>query len=139
MPFLLDTCVLSEVWKPKPHAEVLGWLSGTIEDELFLSVMTLGEIWHGIAVMPAGRRKDRLSQDYVAVKRRFSGRVLPVSEAVAERWAELWATARRAGRALHAVDGVLAATAIVHDMSLVTRNVSDFQATGASLLNPWDE
>ena len=138
MPFLLDTCVLSEVWKPKPDPGVLQWLGAAVEDELFLSVLTLGEIRNGISILADGRRKQRLSQDYVALRRRFAPRLVPVNEAVAERWGELSASARRAGRALHVVDGLLAATAMAHDMPLVTRNVKDFEATGVPLLDPWN-
>jgi predicted nucleic acid-binding protein len=137
MPFLLDTCLHSEVWKPSPNAGVLEWLGDSIEEESFLSVLTLGEIKKGIEALAVGRRRDRLSRDFVLLRGRFAGRVLPVTELTAERWGELSAAAARAGRTLHVVDGLLAATAVVHGLTLVTRNTSDFAATPVPLLNPW--
>jgi len=135
--FLLDTCLLSEVWKPSPNRGVITWLEGSTEEELLLSALTLGELRKGIAVLPEGRRKAGLLRDYVRLRGRFEGRVLPVTDLVGERWGELSAEARRAGKHLHVVDGLLAATALVHGLTLVTRNVGDFAALPVPLENPW--
>jgi predicted nucleic acid-binding protein len=138
MSYLLDTCVVSEPWKPSPSRAVLAWLGDTLEEELLVSVLTLGEIQKGIARLVEGRKKERLTHDYALLRSRFSGRVLPVNAAVAERWGELSASAARAGRALHVVDGLLAATALVHGHTLVTRNVDDFASTPVPVLDPWE-
>lgn len=134
---LLDTCVLSEVWKPAPDAGVMEWLSASIEDDLFVSVLSLGELKKGIARLSEGKKKDRLLRDYLLLRSRFSPRVLPVSDAVAERWGEIAAAAERAGRHAHVVDGLIAATALVFGHALVTRNERDFAALPVPLVNPW--
>jgi predicted nucleic acid-binding protein len=135
--YLLDTCVLSEVWKPAPNAGVISWLSDSIEDELFLSVLTLGELRKGLDRLPSGKRRDRLVTDYGTLRSRFSSRLLPVTAAIAERWGTLAATAAREGGHLHVVDGLLAATALVADLTVVTRNVGDFERTAVPLIDPF--
>jgi predicted nucleic acid-binding protein len=137
MGFLLDTCVLSEVWRPSPHAGVVEWLAASIEEELFLSALTLGEIKNGILRLGAGKRKERLIRDYTLLRGRFASRVLGVTDVVAERWGDLSAEATRAGRHLHVVDGLIAATALVFGLVVVTRNVGDFTATPVPIVNPW--
>ena len=137
MSYLLDTCLLSEVWKPKPNQGVLDWLGASREDELFLSVLTLGEIKKGIARLPSGKRKTALGRDYALLRSRFSSRVLGVTETVAETWGELSAHAARDGRHLHVVDGLLAATALVAGLAVVTRNGADFAVTPVPLVDPW--
>ena len=137
MPFLLDTCLISEVWKPAPDPGVIAWLAGSIEDELFLSVLTLGELRKGITGLAEGRKKQRLVRDYGLLRSRFGARVLSVGDLVAERWGELSAEASRQGRTIHVVDGLLAATVMVHGLTLVTRNVTDFAAVPVPIENPW--
>ncbi len=139
MGFLLDTCLISEVWKPTPHRGVVEWLAGSIEEETFLSVLTLGELRKGIARLAEGRKKQRLLRDYGLVRSRFGPRILAVSDLVAERWGELSAAASRAGRTIHVVDGLLAATGIVHGLTLVTRNVADFAAVPVAIEDPWSQ
>src|SRR5262245_11034438 len=121
MGFLLDTCLISEVWKPKPNEGVMEWLRGSVEEELFLSVLSLGEIKKGIEKLPDGTRKSRLLRDYVLLRSRFSARVLAITDVTAERWGDLSAHAQRSGQHLHVVDGLVAATALVVGLTLVTR------------------
>jgi predicted nucleic acid-binding protein len=135
--YLLDTCLLSEVWKPTPNAGVLTWLGSSYEDELFVSVLSLGELKKGIERLATGTKKRRITRDYAVLRSRFSSRALGVSAVVAERWGELSAEAGRAGRHLHVIDGLLAASALVHGLTVVTRNVTDFQSTSVPLLDPW--
>jgi toxin FitB len=137
LAYLLDTCLLSEVWRPTPNEGVVSWLQGSIEDELFLSVLSLGELKKGIEKLPDGKRKAALLRDYVLVRSRFSTRVLAVSDVVAERWGDLAASTERGGRRMHVVDGLLASTALVFGLTLVTRNVRDFAAVPVPLENPW--
>lgn len=138
MAFLLDTCLLSEVWKPKPDAGVIAWLTASLEDDLFLSVLSLGEIRKGIDRLPHGKKRDRLSRDFVALRSRFASRVLPVTDVVAERWGALSAEAGRHGKQVHVVDGLVAATALVAGLTVVTRNVDDFAAAHVPVLDPWN-
>lgn len=137
MAYLLDTCLLSEIWKPSPNEGVATWLGGSSEGELFLSVLSIGELKKGIEKLADGKKKASLLRDYVVLRSRFSQRILAVTDVVAERWGDLAATTARAGRHLHVVDGLVAATALVAGFVLITRNVVDFDATPVPLLNPW--
>ena len=101
--------------------------------------MTIGEICKGIAVLPVSQRRDWI-QDWLDrdVRSWFSGRILPVTEPIAERWGHLAASTRKRGIALAVVDGIIAATALEHDLTIATRNVKDFIGLGVSVFNPWD-
>jgi toxin FitB len=137
--FLLDTNILSELIEPKPEPRVLHWIAATDEDLLFLSVLALGDIRKGIAGLRAGPRRARLeSWLETGLRSRFRGRMLPIDEAVADRWGTLTAQASGRGRPVPVIDGLLAATALHHNLTLVTRNASDVAATGALVMNPWD-
>jgi toxin FitB len=137
--FLLDTNVLSEAVRTKPEPRVLDWIGAADETILYLSVLTLGEIRKGLALLPQGKRRTRIEAWIeVEVQARFAGRILPVTSAVADRWGLLAAEAKKKGRALATIDGLLAATAQEDNLTIVTRNVRDFCDTHALLLNPWD-
>jgi predicted nucleic acid-binding protein len=136
--FLLDTNVVSEWTRPLPDEGVVAWLAEVDEDRVFISVVTLAELRHGVARLPAGTRRTRLDgwlTDLVPL--RFEGRVLSVDPAIADAWGRLMADASDRGRPLGAMDGFIAATAGWHDLTLVTRNVADFETSGLRLLNPW--
>lgn len=137
MAYLLDTCLLSEVWKPAPDAGVVSWLGSQLESDLFISVLTLGELKKGIQRLATGKRRARLLRDFTLLRSRFASRVLEVSAGVAERWGDLAASAAHDGRHLHVVDGLLAATALEAGFVLVTRNIADFTSTPVPTLNPW--
>lgn len=139
MNLLLDTNVLSEVQRPVPSPKVLAWLDTVDEDRAFISVASIAELRRGVALLDDGRRRAALtawlSHDLPA---RFADRILPIDHAEAERWGDLMAQSRRSGLAFSVMDGFFAATALVHSLTLVTRNVKDFAAFGVPLLNPWD-
>lgn len=135
MSYLLDTNVLSELVKRKPSPQVVRWFDETPEDALHVSVLTLGEIRQGIERLPANARKERLRVWLEqALPERFEQRVLHVTPAVADRWGRLVADA---GRSVPALDSLLAATALHHELRLVTRNVDDFRFPGLDVVNPW--
>ena len=140
MNLLLDTNVLSEVQRPAPSPRVLAWLDTIDEDRAFISVASIAELRRGIALLEDGRRRTALAA-WLAhdLPARFAERVLPIDQPVAERWGDLMAQSRRSGVALSVMDGLLAATALAHGLTLVTRNVKDLAAFGVPLLNPWDE
>lgn len=139
MSFLLDTNVLSEVQRPQPDARVLGWLDQVDEDRTFLSVATVAEIARGVGQLEAGRRKSALQLWLdVELANRFGSRLLPLDRETALVWGELMAGARRAGRGLSVMDAWIAATALRHNLSLVTRNGKDFAGLGVELLDPWN-
>nr|WP_210282769.1 type II toxin-antitoxin system VapC family toxin [Rhizobium sp. BK049] len=135
---MLDTNVLSEVTKPNPDAGVLGWLDGLDEDRSFISVVSVAEIRRGVALMGKGRKRDVLA-DWLArdLPQRFERRIIPVDEAVALAWGDLMGHAKRSGRGLSSMDGLIAATAVAHDLTLATRNTRDFQGLGIELVDPW--
>lgn len=136
--FLIDTNVISELVKRQPNKGVTAWISSVDEELLFLSVLTFGEIRKGIHLLPANARRSSLEawldRD---LNLRFSGRILPVDTAIADRWGRISADAARKGQVLPVVDGLLAATALHHNLTVVTRNTSDIELTPVAALNPW--
>ncbi|MDP2995911.1 MAG: type II toxin-antitoxin system VapC family toxin [Bryobacterales bacterium] len=136
--FLLDTNVVSELVKSRPEPRVAGWIERADEGRLFLSVLTLGEIRKGIALLSDAARRGTLERWLeTGLRARFAGRVLPIDEAVADTWGVVAAAAARAGTPVPAIDGLLAATALCYNLTLVTRNTADVAGTGVRVLNPW--
>jgi len=136
--FLLDTNWISEVVSIKPEPRVLAWLDAADERTLYLSVLTLGEIRKGIVTLAEGKRRAQLEAWLeIDLRRRFAGRILPVGDAVADRWGMLAADVKRQGRSVPTVDAMIAATAIHHNLTVVSRNVDDFKNAEVSLFNPW--
>jgi toxin FitB len=136
--FLLDTNVISELVKPRPERKVTSWISHLDEQLLWLSVLTLGEIRKGIAAPPVSPRRMVLEGWLeLELPERFFGRILPVDQAVADRWGRLSAEAVSRKNPLPVIDGLLAATALHHNLTLVTRNTRDVEPTGVPLFNPW--
>jgi predicted nucleic acid-binding protein len=135
--FLLDTNAVSEWVKPRPNPGVIDWMEMADEDRIFISVISLAELRYGVERMAADRRRSQLErwlQDELPL--RFESRVLPVDNTVAEAWGRTVSRAEAAGRPIGAMDAFLAATAETHQLTLVTRNVSDFPLLKA-VLNPW--
>lgn len=139
MNYLFDTCVISEVIRPKPSEGVLTWLEQISNDRIYLSVLTLGELRKGILRLGDARKARRL-QTWLDtdVRQRFDGHILPIDDEVALEWGRLCAEAEQRGHPRPVVDAFLAATAIVHHLTLVTRNTSDFAFTRANVFNPWE-
>ena len=138
MTYLLDTNVVSEWVKPRPSANVVVWLSHADEDDIFISVCTLAELRFGIECMPGGRRRDTLNRWVrTELMARFDGRIVPIDVAVADMWGAIQMRGRSQGRPIEAMDGLIAATAEVHAMTLVTRDTKHFEAVVTSLFNPW--
>lgn len=140
MRLLLDTNVLSEVTKLRPEGRVLAWLDSLDEDRTFISVVSIAEIRRGVALMADGRKRDVLA-DWLArdLPQRFEHRVIPVEERVALAWGDLMGEAKRSGRGMSSMDGLIAATAIANDLVLATRNIKDFGGFGIDLIDPWGE
>jgi predicted nucleic acid-binding protein len=138
--FLLDTHVISELVKPRPEANVTAWIESTDESLLYLSVVTLGEIRRWIAVLPQSRRRAILEawldKD---LRARFEDRILDIDREVADRWGLLTAAARNSGIVLPVIDGVLAATALEHNLTLVTRDPGQIPSVGVAVFNPWEK
>ncbi len=137
--FLLDTNCVSELVRNRPEPRVLAWMEAADESLLYLSVLTLGEIRKGVAALPQGKRRSQLeSWLELELQARFSGRVLSIDGPVADRWGLLSAQAMRSRKSLSAIDGLLAATALHHNLTIVSRNVSDFADAQLAVLNPWE-
>ena len=137
MSYLVDTNVLSELRRREPNPRVVEWFTQRPSTTLFLSVLTLGELRKGIQLIPDGERRLRLLDWLEAeLPKFFAGRILAVDASVADRWGRLQADA---GRSVPAVDSLLAATALHHGLSLVTRNVRDFMYSGLEVVNPWSD
>ena len=137
--FLLDTNIPSEMTRVNPQPSVSKWLDDADDEELYFSVVSLGEILKGVALLTEGQRRSQLQQGLDETLRPwFAGRILPVSQPIAERWGLLAAESQRRGRTLKMADGFIAATALEHDLTIVTRNVKDFAGLGVAVFNPWD-
>jgi len=134
---LLDTCVLSEIRHPQGEPRVRAAVQEHSNDELFLSILTLGELAKGIALIDTGRRKTELESWLSGLHAQYSDRILPVDSETTLIWGEITAAARLNGRTIPAIDGLIAATALRHGMALMTRNIDDFAPTGVRLINPW--
>ncbi|CAN5908604.1 type II toxin-antitoxin system VapC family toxin [soil metagenome] len=140
MSFLLDTNVVSEWAEPRPSGDVVVWLSDVDEDRVFLSVATLAEIRYGVDRMPGGQRRDRLAAWLVDdLPARFEHRILDIDPGVADAWGVVMARGQISGRTIGVMDAFFAATALRYALTLVTRNVADFDHLGVELLNPWTD
>ena len=139
MNYLLNTCMISELVKPAADDKVTDWISSLPEETIHLNVITVGEIQKGIAKLPASAKKHQLQSwldnDLIL---RFENRIVPIDQKVARMWGKILAQAEKKGRQIPAIDGLIAATGLVYDMTVVTRNVSDIQVDGLSLFNPWE-
>ena len=135
---ILDTNVVSELMRPRPEAKVLGWLAAQRRTSLFTTSITKAEVFFGIELMSAGRRKDDLR---LAARRVFDGdfrdRVLPFDAAAGERYGVIVVARRRAGKPLETLDAQIAAIALVVDAAVATRNTADFENCGVTIVNPW--
>jgi hypothetical protein len=135
LSYLIDTNVLSELRRREPDAKVVQWFADRPASTLYLSVLTLGELRKGIEALSESPRKRALLDWLEAeLPMFFAGRILAVDTKVADRWGRLVA---QAGRPLPAIDSLLAATALTHGLTLITRNLKDFQHPDLTVLDPW--
>ena len=135
---VVDTNVLSELMRPRPEPSVIAWFSGQDSAELYFTAIGEAELRTGAAILPAGRRRDRLAAEIDAtVREDFAGRVLPFDSAAARAYADIAATRRSEGRPILQADCQIAAIARARDAAIATRNVSDFERCGIALIGPW--
>ena len=138
MNYLLDTCVVSELTKKQSNQNVITWIETIEEQHLFLSVLTLGEIEKGIAKLPLSLRKSNLKtwleQDLTL---RFENRILNITPEISRYWGNVQGELEKQGKPMPIIDGLIATTALVHDMILVTRNVDDVVRSGVKIHNAW--
>ena len=134
---MLDTCVLSEFKKKQPEKKVVSWLDTQIEESLFLSALTIGEIQKGISSLPESKRQKDLQLWLKAIIYRYDTRILLIGLEVMRQWGQLTGDLEKKGRVLPFLDSLMAATALVHNLILITRNEDDFTGTGVTILNIW--
>jgi predicted nucleic acid-binding protein len=138
--FLLDTNVPSETLRPLPNPKVTLWIEANSDVE-FVSVVSIGELRRGATLLVQGSARRLQLESYIEMRIPilFGNRILPITQAIAERWGVLDARRQAAGQPLGIADGMIAATAIEHDLTLVTRNAKDFAGLGARILDPWEK
>jgi len=135
---LLDTCVISEIQRPTGDPRVKTRVDAFDADDIFLSVVTIAEVLRGIELLPPSRRRDGLHAWIRSIEARHHDRILPVGLPVARLWGELDAAACRSGVTISTADGLIAATARHHGLTVVTRNTAEFRATGVPMIDPWE-
>lgn len=134
----LDTNVLSEFTHEVPNPRVAAWMNRQPIHTLYLPSVVMGELLHGVAILPAGKRKDKLSRTVEEWLQKFEGRILPLDTAVARCYAALAARARNAGQTMGLNDAYIAAIAQAHGCAVASRDVQPYQAAGVPVINPWE-
>ncbi|MFH1804347.1 MAG: type II toxin-antitoxin system VapC family toxin [Pseudomonadota bacterium] len=136
---VIDTNVISELWRIEPNPNVLAWIDAQAVETLYLSAITVAELRYGLATMPEGKRRtvyqDRLANEVLPA---FAGRVLPFDLDASQAYANLMARARAEGHAIGKADGYIAAIAYARGFTVATRDVTPFQAAGFNVINPWE-
>lgn len=136
---LIDTNVISELWKAEPNPDVLAWIDAQTVETLYLSAITVAELRFGLATMPQGKRRtiyqERLEKEVLPT---FAGRVLPFDLDASQAYAHLMARARAEGKAMGKADGYIAATATACGLMVATRDMGPFEAAGLQIVNPWE-
>jgi len=135
--YLLDTCLISELSKSVPNQKIIEWLKKIPSDSLFLSVITIGEIRKGLSKLQSSEKKERLTDWLDTLLKLYRKRILSIDLRIAEKWGLLQGNAEKIGKPMSSVDSLLAATAIVNNLTLVTRNESDFEVGEVPIINPW--
>ncbi len=139
MNYLLDTCLLSEFTRRQPEQKVIRWLDSIEEEKLFVSVITVGEIQHGIERLSESHRKvELLTWLNNSLINRFGARILPLDTSTLVLWGSLMARMERSGQPIAVMDALITATALQNNLIIATRNISDFLPCGVQLINPWE-
>jgi toxin FitB len=138
MNYLLDTCLISELAKSKPDENVVNWVLSENETGFYVSVLTFGELHKGIEKLPESKKKEEL-RNWVndELKNRFQSRIIGIDMRVSILWGKIQCIAEKKGKLMPAIDSLIAATALSHDLTVATRNISDMEPSGVRLLNPW--
>lgn len=135
---ILDTNVISEPLRPEPHPGVLAWLDAQPSDSLSITAITVAEVLKGVAMMPAGRRRDHKREHYNRMLALFDQRILPFDTTAAELFAYMAAEVREIGRGFPLPDAYIAAIAAAWECPVATRDTGPFEAVGVPVINPWE-
>jgi len=136
---LLDTSIVSELYQAAPDQRVRSTIGRRKAEEVFLSVITIGELRKGVELLVPGRKRSSLDGWLKGLQDEFADRILPVDLETGRIWGEITARARLKGKQIPVADGLIAATALRHGLRVMTRNTRDFAASGVPLIDPWDE
>ncbi|MDQ3219201.1 MAG: type II toxin-antitoxin system VapC family toxin [Acidobacteriota bacterium] len=139
MSYLLDTNVVSEPERKQPDRNVLEWLDSVDYRNVYLSAITVGEIKKGVAKLASGKRKAHIQNWLEDVRGHFAGRILPMTENTFLVWGQMYVTLEKRGIVRPILDSLFEASALEHDLILVTRNVSNFQHSSVTILSPWED
>lgn len=140
MSWLLDTNVVSELYRKRPNPKVVAWIDAQPDGTLHISALTLGELQRGVVLLPdSPRRRSMFAWVQNELPRRFTGRILSVDDRTAFVWGNLVAAQSMKGRNLPVLDSLIAASAMAHQLTLATRNISDMKDLGLDLFNPWTD
>jgi predicted nucleic acid-binding protein len=137
MNYLLDTCVISELVKPAPNRKVVAWLNKLPSEALFLCAITMGEIRKGLTKLPDSGKKEQLTLWLNTLLIEYKERIISIDLTVCENWGVLQGNAEKAGTPMSSIDGLLAAITYTHNLTLATRNESDFTPANIPIINPW--
>ena len=138
MKYLLDTCLISELAKSEPNKKVVDWVLSENETNFYVSVLTFGKLHKGIEKLPESKKKEQL-RIWIEneLKNRFRNRIIGIDMRVSITWGKIQCIAEKKGKPMPAIDSLIAASGIVHNMIVVTRNASDMEQSGVNLFNPW--
>lgn len=140
MNYLLDTCLILELAKPKPSKKVVDWVLSENETSFYVSVITFGELHKGVEKLPESKKKEEL-RDWVEdeLKNRFQNRIIGIDMNISILWGKVQCLAEKKGKPMPAIDSLIAATGVAYDLTVVTRNVADMKQSGVKLFNPWSK
>ncbi len=137
MKVLLDTCIISDIYRAHKMEKLGVALKAIGEDNCFVSVITLGEIANGIYLLDEGKKKKELLYWIERFEKQYNDRIIPIDADTSKTWGELAAKCKRAGKIISMADGLIAASAICHGFHVMTENLKDFEPTGAMVINPY--
>lgn len=139
MKYLLDTCVVSELSKKKPLKNLIFWIKQKDESDLYLSVLTIGELQKGITKLSESKKKRSLIHWVESdLLKRFENRILAITDSVARKWGDIQGKAEQEGKKMPVIDSLIAATGLVYDLQIITRNTVNMEFSGVNLFNPWN-
>lgn len=140
MKYLLNTCLISELTKKTPNENVVDWLNSINMEDIYISVLTLGKILKGVSKLTDSKKKDRINSWFqTSVIEKFKNNIVNINDDIAIKWGLIEAESETAGQKIPVIDGLIAASALVHDLIVVTRNITDIEKSGCKILNPWQE
>jgi predicted nucleic acid-binding protein len=136
---ILDTNVLSELFRPSPNPQVIATLRPLAPETVYVSVLTMGELRNGVSLLSPGSRRDDVRRFADQIERDYRDRLLDIDVNIAQIWGEITARGKLSGRQIPTIDGLIAATALRHGLSVMTRNADHFEVAGVSVINPWQD